>query len=101
MPLAVVLVGTYVLARQGQGGDHAPSAGPDAPATVAIGDRTQDRNWILGVFYFNRDDPSVFIQHRFGIGYTLNMARPTSRLIVLVALLIVAAVPLVIITSLH
>lgn len=35
-----------------------------------------DEHWKLGVFYFNRDDESVFLPERFGIGWTVNFARP-------------------------
>ncbi|WP_028977299.1 DUF5808 domain-containing protein [Sporolactobacillus terrae] len=35
-----------------------------------------DDKWIGGIFYFNRSDPSLFIEKRVGIGYTVNMARP-------------------------
>lgn len=35
-----------------------------------------DENWKLGIFYFNRDDPSLFLPARFGIGWTFNYARP-------------------------
>jgi uncharacterized membrane protein len=34
--------------------------------------------WIAGVFYYNKDDPSVWVEKRVGIGWTLNMARPAS-----------------------
>ncbi|MGH8288642.1 MAG: DUF5808 domain-containing protein [Steroidobacteraceae bacterium] len=44
----------------------------------ALGDRTDDRYWFLGVFHFNRNDPAALIEKRFGIGYTLNFARPRS-----------------------
>lgn len=37
-----------------------------------------DEHWILGVFYFNRDDASVFLPERFGIGWTINLARPAA-----------------------
>ena len=51
------------------------------------------RHWKAGVFYFNPADPRVQIEKRFGLGYTLNMARPTSWFIVglplFIALLIV------------
>lgn len=40
------------------------------------GDRTADRHWKAGLFYYNPDDPAVFVEKRFGIGYTANMARP-------------------------
>ena len=35
-----------------------------------------DAHWKLGVFYVNRDDASLFVPERFGIGWTLNLGRP-------------------------
>lgn len=35
-----------------------------------------DEHWKLGVFYFNVDDPSLFLPERFGVGWTVNLARP-------------------------
>ena len=58
----------------------------------AVGDRTDDRYWLLGVFYFKRDDPAVLVEKRFGIGYTVNFARPMSWTIFLVLALLVALV---------
>jgi len=40
--------------------------------TAALGDRTPDACWKLGMFYVNRADPSFFVAKRFGIGYTVN-----------------------------
>ena len=37
-----------------------------------------DEHWKLGVFYVNHDDPSVFLPKRFGIGWTINFARPAA-----------------------
>jgi len=36
----------------------------------------EDRYWKLGIFYFNKEDPSLFLLERFGVGWTLNFARP-------------------------
>ena len=38
-------------------------------------DRTDDRYWKAGVFYYAPDDPALWVEKRFGMGYTLNMAR--------------------------
>jgi uncharacterized membrane protein len=76
------LVVIVVLARLGQGGSRLSSAAPAVP----VGDRTQDNHWKLGIFYFNRDDPAVVIEHRFGLGYTLNFARPVTWIIAVLAL---------------
>ncbi|EUJ28034.1 hypothetical protein MFLO_12766 [Listeria floridensis FSL S10-1187] len=35
-----------------------------------------DRYWKLGIFYVNKYDPVIFIEKRFGIGWTVNLARP-------------------------
>lgn len=40
------------------------------------GDGTPDAYWKLGVFYFNPDDAAIFVEKRFGVGYTMNFARP-------------------------
>ncbi|MDY0407541.1 DUF5808 domain-containing protein [Paracerasibacillus soli] len=40
-----------------------------------------DQYWKLGIFYFNKNDPSIFIEKRFGIGWTNNWAHPLSWII--------------------
>ncbi|MDO4443020.1 MAG: DUF5808 domain-containing protein [Slackia sp.] len=37
-----------------------------------------DAHWKLGIFYFNPDDPSIWLPERFGIGWTVNFARPAA-----------------------
>lgn len=37
-----------------------------------------DENWKWGLFYCNRNDPALFVQSRFGVGYTLNYGRATA-----------------------
>lgn len=36
-------------------------------------DPEEDEKWLLGMIYFNKEDPSIFTEKRFGIGTTLNM----------------------------
>lgn len=48
------------------------------PAERVLGDLTDDRFWKAGLVYYNPGDPTIFIEKRFGIGYTLNFARPAS-----------------------
>jgi uncharacterized membrane protein len=40
--------------------------------TGSGGDGTPDECWKLGMFYCNPADPAIFVEKRFGIGYTLN-----------------------------
>ncbi len=50
----------------------------------------EDCFWKLGVFYFNREDSSLFLLERFGVGWTLNFARPAAWLILAAALAVLA-----------
>jgi hypothetical protein len=44
------------------------------------GDGTPDQCWKLGFFYFNPADPAIFVEKRFGIGYTCNFGNGTTWL---------------------
>jgi uncharacterized membrane protein len=50
-----------------------------------------DHKWVLGYFYYNPADSSLFIEKRGGIGYTINFGRPAawSVLAVLIAVIII------------
>lgn len=41
-----------------------------------------DEHWKAGVFYWNKDDASLILPKRFGVGWTMNWARPAAWLIV-------------------
>lgn len=47
-----------------------------------------DEHWILGTFYCNRDDASVVVPKRFGIGWTINCASPIAWLSFAVIMLV-------------
>jgi len=74
--LAGVLISVAGLIWMGQGGSRL--AGPDRESITAppAGDRRTDACWKWGMFYVNPDDPAIFIEKRFGIGYTLNFGNP-------------------------
>ncbi len=63
-----MIIVVVLLIRAGQGGSHLTGQVEERPE----GDRSEDRFWTLGLFYVNPDDPAVFVEKRFGIGYTLN-----------------------------
>lgn len=44
--------------------------------------------WRLGLFHWNPDDPSAIVEHRYGMGVTLNLARPASWVLLSVPALI-------------
>lgn len=41
-----------------------------------------DERWKAGIFYWNKDDASLILPKRFGVGWTMNWARPAAWVIV-------------------
>jgi len=82
--------GVYLALRYGQGGARLEKARADTPLTDGLAD---NRRWVLGMFYVNRDDPSFLVERRFGIGYTINFGNPKAVALVggFVALVILIA----------
>ncbi|MBP7148144.1 MAG: DUF1648 domain-containing protein [Acidobacteria bacterium] len=78
-PLFMILTGVlllfslggsvYIALRYGQGGARLERSAAGAPLTDGLAD---NRRWLLGMFYFDREDPSIFVENRFGLGYTMN-----------------------------
>ncbi|MCA0971218.1 DUF5808 domain-containing protein [Halobacillus litoralis] len=57
-------------------------------------DRDDDRYWKLGQFYFNQNDPAVFLEKRFGVGWTVNLARPLAWVFFLVIIVLAVGLPI-------
>lgn len=68
-----------IMKRYGQGGALIETGSADAPLTNGIADNAR---WAWGLFYVDWDDPSIMVESRFGIGYTLNYGNPIAILIV-------------------
>lgn len=64
--------------RLGQGGSRLGTSSPAEEQTIPQED---DRYWKMGWLYFNPDDPALFVEKRFGIGWTSNFARPATYLL--------------------
>lgn len=78
----LVLVAVLVVAiRTGQGGSRLSGNGFTAT------DRLADQYWKWGAIYINRADPSIFLERRFGFGWTLNFGNPWSYVVLAVILL--------------
>lgn len=52
-----------------------------------------DLHWIGGIIYINRDDPAIMIPKRFGVGWTVNLARPSVIIGTIVLLAIAIGLP--------
>lgn len=92
--IAVFGIFIYLGVKVGQGGSRLriEDEGPE--------DRVDnDRHWKGGFLYFNKDDPSLFVEKRFGMGYTLNFGNSKSPFVIaalVVFILAMAALPLII-----
>ncbi|MGL5021362.1 MAG: DUF5808 domain-containing protein [Mycoplasmatales bacterium] len=52
-----------------------------------------DDNWYYGAFYFNKNDPSLFVEKRVGIGWTVNFGnKGVVIVLVLIFLIIIIAI---------
>ncbi len=72
------------LLRLGQGGARLESGSAEAPLTGGLADNAR---WILGVMYVNPADPSIMVESRFGIGYTMNLGNRTAQVLLTIYLL--------------
>jgi hypothetical protein len=75
----------WIMTRYGQGGALRETGTVEAPLTNGLADNAR---WVWGVFYVDRDDPSIMVEKRFGIGYTLNYGNRTAIRIVVTWLIL-------------
>ncbi|OAS85979.1 DUF1648 domain-containing protein [Metabacillus litoralis] len=81
--LIVVLVGTITFAiKVGRSDKHNVV---DTKENIA--DFDDDSHWKGGLIYLNRQDPSIFVEKRFGVGWSLNFGNPIGYFIILLPLL--------------
>src|SRR5699024_6985323 len=74
--VAFVLIAVIVLSiKVGQGGSRV-KVQEDMDGYVI--ERDDDEQWKLGIFYFKPHDPALFVEKRFGVGWTNNFARALS-----------------------
>ncbi|WP_410770830.1 DUF1648 domain-containing protein [Fontibacillus sp. BL9] len=92
IPAFVVLFAGILSFNTGQGGSRIGRAKSDPGSKVQpVND---DDFWKLGSIYFNPQDPSIFVEKRSGIGWTMNFAHPAGW-IVLGGVLIAIAISLI------
>jgi uncharacterized membrane protein len=87
--LAILVSAVYLAVSTGQGGSRIKlNDDKKEPGTYA--DRNDDRYWKWGMIYFNPKDPAIFIEKRFGVGWTINFGRPGAYIAIagLIALII-------------
>ena len=58
-------------------------------------DPTPQECWKAGIFYYNPDDPVLFVEKREGFGYTFNFANPWSWILLAGLALVLASGPFI------
>nr|WP_106781152.1 DUF5808 domain-containing protein [Lysinibacillus timonensis] len=83
--LVIILIGTILFSIKVGRSDK------DIPSNVEgnITDIDEDRFWKGGLWYFNKNDPSIFVEKRFGVGWTINFANPVGYFILILPILII------------
>lgn len=82
---SVYLVFEFI--RNGQGGNKIP-VDPNLQEDekilqeIQIKNAGDDRYWKWGLFYYNPDDPTLFVEDRFGTNIGLNYARTSAKIFV-------------------
>ncbi|AZP03266.1 DUF1648 domain-containing protein [Jeotgalibaca ciconiae] len=65
----------YLSIKYGQGGEKLKLSESEDEDSQYYQDPEEDEKWIAGMFYYNPDDAAVFVEKRYGIGTTINLAR--------------------------
>lgn len=89
--ILVILIGSIIFSVKVS---NLEEMGERSGFSDGITDIDDDRYWKGGLFYFNKEDPSLFVEKRFGIGWTINFARPMGYLIVFIPLIIILFIAL-------
>ena len=81
-PLSII--GVFI--KTGQGGckvkiDLDDIDSGENSKTPKMSGRGDDRYWLLGMFYYNPDDPALLVEMRFGSKFSFNYARPLAKIV--------------------
>jgi uncharacterized membrane protein len=88
-----LVISTIILSLMtGQGGSRIKMNGGKGDESEINQD--EDHYWKLGQIYFNLGDPALFVEKRFGIGWTVNFGRPLAWIILLTIILIAVGLPI-------
>ena len=87
--LIIILIMTGIYAfKVGQSGSRLEVNEVDEEDVEGITNYDDDEHWKAGIFYFNKNDPSIFVEKRFGVGWTMNYGNPTGYLMFVPILLL-------------
>jgi len=83
----IMVIGAIIISiKLGQGGDRLRIDDEEYSNEYDIDD---DRLWKLGnTIYYNPEDPSVFVEKRIGVGWTVNIGRPLGLILLVIPFII-------------
>jgi uncharacterized membrane protein len=84
--VATFVICIYLAVKVGQGGSRLRTT-DDSPVNKV----DDDRYWLGGFLYCNNNDPSLFVEKRFGMGYTLNFGNPKSLIAIGALVILIVA----------
>ena len=92
IPVFVIFPPLILFIMMGQSGSRIKLPKEEKLQTEIV--RADDEHWKVGMFYYNPADPSLWVEKRFGLGYTLNFARRGAWIMIggLVVLLLVSLI---------
>ena len=96
IPIAVLIA---VQVKSGQGGnkikvdgiEEIEDAGAAPSGEYKFAGHGDDKHWVLGMFYYNPEDPAYLVEDRFGASLGLNYARLPAKIAVAVLIIGVVA----------
>lgn len=91
--LGIGIVSIIIAIKVGQGGSRLKEKTGNKSFETNV--RDDDKYWKLGnTIYYNKNDPSIFIEKRFGIGWTVNAGTKIGMIfyVMTVAIIVVAIV---------
>ncbi|WP_434565093.1 DUF5808 domain-containing protein [Thermoanaerobacterium thermosaccharolyticum] len=91
--LIIAIAAIVVSVMTGQGGERIKiDRENNKPSSM---DRDDDKYWKGGLIYYNPDDPALFVEKRFGVGWTVNFARPSIWVGIIVLILIIVSISMI------
>ncbi len=80
-PLLILLSAIILAIRTGQSGSKLKIN--ISETGTGMNNVDDDKYWKLGAFYYNPNDPAIFVAKRFGVGWTINLGRPAAVVIII------------------
>lgn len=86
----ILIFTIYLSIKAGQGGSRIKLKNNFEKINYEFSSVDDDRYWKLGnTIYVNKNDPAIFVEKRFGVGWTMNFGRKESIIITIVFIFLI------------